>query len=371
MDVAHGQTRGSRSRVLSRLRPWLVLALVPLVLLAGTIAWQLHENAAVHPGVARVAAPSADLARASAGPWIPTALTAEIDALLEDPTVPKHLFAGTSDGLRSSRDGGATWQRADGELGGARIFALAADTASGTFFAGGNDGTVFARLPKPGASWRRISPALGANPVFSLAVAPGSGQTVLAGTVGAIFRGVRAGNNWAWQRVATTADSSVTAIGWALPDRRQIFASVFGTTPPVLSSDDGGLHWHADARGLPPTLPTEALVPLSGTGQHMLLSTMGGGVWLRSPAGDWRDVSGGLPEHHAMPMIAAGPGGPVFAGTMGSGIYRWQHGTSWERVGRGLLGGQYIVLSLALTSGAHPTLLAGTSVGVWRYRGTP
>ena len=369
MHVPHQSLADTHPSLLPRLLPWLVPALVPLMLLAGIIVWQLRGQATVHPRATRVATPATASARASGGRWVPTQLTAEIDALLEDPTAPRHLLAGTSDGLRSSRDDGATWRRVGGELGGARIFALAAGRIGRILFAGGNDGTVFALLPGPGASWRRISPTLGANPIFSLAVSPEDGQTVLAGTAGALFRGVRAGNSWRWRRVATTDDSSVTAIGWTLSGRRQVFASVFGTTPPVLSSDDGGLRWHADARGLPATLPTEALVPLTGTGQRMLLSTMGAGVWARASGGEWRDVSSGLPEHHAMPMITAGPGDPVFAGTMGSGVYRWQAGRPWKRVGRGLLGGQYIVLSLTLTSGAHPTLLAGTSVGIWRYTG--
>ena len=371
MRVPHEPIADTHPSLLPRLLPWLMLALVPLVLLAGIIVWQLRGRATLHPGAGRVITPSPALVTRGSGRWVPTQLTAEVDALLEDPSAPGHLLAGTSNGLRSSRDGGATWQRVGGELGGARVFALAAGRIRRIVFAGGNDGTVFALRPGPGASWRRISPALGANPIFSLAVSPEDGQTVLAGTAGALFRGVHAGNSWRWRRVATTDDSSVTAISWTLSGRRQVFASVFGATPPVLRSDDGGQSWHADARGLPAMLPTEALLPLTGTGERMLLSTMGAGVWARAPGGQWRDVSSGLPEHHAMPMITAGPGGPVFGGTMGSGVYRWQQGTPWTRVGSGLLGGQYIVLSLALTSGAHPTLLAGTSVGVWRYTGAP
>lgn len=53
------------------------------------------------------------------------------------------------------------------------------------------------------------------------------------------------------------------------------------------------------------------------------------------------------------------------------GSYRWQLGRPWECVGHGVTGGQYSVLSLALSSGAHPALLAGTAVGVLRYTGVP
>lgn len=292
--------------------------------------------------------------------------------MLEDPHTPGHLIAGTPGGVWSSRDRGLTWQHAEAGLGNMGVLALAAAKPSEALFAGGTNGTIYARQPGFGAAWRRISPTLTANPIFSLAVSPADGQTLLAGTVGALYRGVRTGDAWRWRRVATTGDSSVTAINWAPWVRGQIFASVFGATPPVLRSDNDGQNWQADDRGLPPSLPTEALLPLPGATPRLLLSTMGGGVWQRMPGDAWQDISAGLPEHHAMPMIAAhDTGGVAYAGTMGKGVYRWQAGNPWQQLGHDLTGGRYIVLSLALTGNPHPILVAGTGIGVFRYTGAP
>ena len=119
---------------------------------------------------------------------------------------------------------------------------------------------------------------------------------------------------------------------------------------------------------MPSALPTQALLALATGAQQIILSTMGDGVWLRSATGWWHDVSVGLPARHAMPLVAV-PGRAValYAGTMGFGVYARQGTGPWRRLGRGLSGGAYTVLALAMTSGSHPTLLAGTALGLFRY----
>jgi hypothetical protein len=110
------------------------------------------------------------------------------------------------------------------------------------------------------------------------------------------------------------------------------------------------------------------LLALATGARQIILSPMGDGVWLRAATGQWRDVSAGLPARHAMPLVAA-PGRQValYAGTMGFGVYARQGAGPWRRLGRGLSGGAYTVLALAMTPGSHPTLLAGTALGLFRY----
>jgi hypothetical protein len=191
---------------------------------------------------------------------------------------------------------------------------------------------------------------------------------MLAGTFGALYRGGRMGSGWTWQAVAHTGDAAITSIIWVPWDVHRAYAAVFGTRPPVLVSDDDGRTWHPDTRGLPSALPTQALLALATGARQIILSTMGDGVWLRAATGRWRDVSAGLPARHAMPLIAA-PGKQValYAGTMGFGVYARQGAGPWRRLGRGLSGGAYTVLALAMPSGSHPTLLAGTALGLFRY----
>lgn len=64
---------------------------------------------------------------------------------------------------------------------------------------------------------------------------------------------------------------------------------------------------------------------------------------------------------------AADGSGPLYAGTMGNGVYVRDGTSPWRRLGHGLNGGAYTVLALARVAGPHPALLAGTARGVFRY----
>ena len=89
---------------------------------------------------------------------------------------------------------------------------------------------------------------------------------------------------------------------------------------------------------------------------------------MRSSTGMWRDISTGLPQRHAMPLIASTRYPESFyAGTMGHGVYAQWGGAAWQHLGRGLSGVDGIVLTLAETVGPSPVLLAGTASGLFRY----
>jgi hypothetical protein len=264
-----------------------------------------------------------------------------------------------------------TWRRAGAGLDGTAILTLAASATGRTIVAGGQDGGVYvgAARPEGGGRWRRIGSLGPDHPVFSVSIAPRDGRTVLAGTFGALYRGARTGHGWAWQRVARTGEAAVTAIAWAPWDARLAFASVFAAGPSVLVSHDAGRTWRPDSAGPPPALPTYALLAVAPPTPRVYLAAMGGGVWRWSAAGAWQDISAGLPARHAMQLVAArrGTGQVLFAGTMGAGVYARQGEERWRRLGRGLDGGAYTVLSLALTSGPHPDLVVGTVRGLFRY----
>lgn len=302
------------------------------------------------------------------GTWTRTGLSLEADALLADPHHAGHLYAGTTSGIWLSNDAGATWAHDGGSLAGTTVFALAMAQKNGLIVAGAANGAVYANQGHGAGSWRRISPRLDSNPIFSVSVSPSDAHVVLAGTGGALYRGVASGHGWTWRRVARTNDASVTSIAWAPWNKHLAFASVFGVSPPVLATRDDGLTWRPDDAGLPSALPTQALLAVDTPTPVMYLSTMGGGVWRRAATGPWRDVSAGLPQRHAMPLVGTrGRAGVLYAGTMGDGVYVKRGEVTWRRLGRGLRNPVYIVLSLALTSGPHPVLLAGTARGVFRY----
>jgi photosystem II stability/assembly factor-like uncharacterized protein len=303
------------------------------------------------------------------GRWQRTSLTLHTNALLSD-RQRGLVLAATSDGVWRSADGGSTWHRMG--LNGMAVVSLAGSTVGDVVIAGGDGGTVYlgSRQPGSGWSWRRINGSWGADhPMFSLARSS-SGQVVLAGTFGSLYRGTSTRGHWRWQRVARTReDAAVTSIVWLPWAPPRATAALFGVWPPVLSSTDGGRTWQPDSRGLPHTLPTQTLLPVSDPNGRVILTTMGGGVWRRDGSGTWHDMSAGLPERHAMPIVALPVDGTtvLYAGTMGYGVYAKQATSSWQRLGEGMDGGQYTALGIAMAPRPHPSLLVGTARGVYRY----
>jgi hypothetical protein len=324
------------------------------------------------------------------GRWVPTNLRLGVHTLLADPHQRGLLLAGTTSGVWRSTNGGATW-RPDGRGPQEVIFALSAPGDGRTVLAGAFDGAVYARDSTGSVRWRPISPPLqtlsidntaqrgpGSNvgssssasevaPIVSLAVSP-KGRTALAGSLGTLYRGEKVGLHWSWQQVLANGHAAMTSILWPPWDAHLVFATIFEHVPPVVVSHDGGQTWHADAAGLPASLPTQALSTGTTATHQLFLTTMGGGVWMRSSTGMWRDISTGLPQRHAMPLIASTRYPESFyAGTMGHGVYAQWGGAAWQHLGRGLSGADGIVLTLAETVGPSPVLLAGTASGLFRY----
>lgn len=338
-------------------RLWLSLAGgAALVLVAVSLALALPRPAA---------APRRELGLPLDGRWVRGALGGSVNALLADPQRAGALLAGTADGIWRSGDG-ATWSRDGGSPGG-NVFALAAPSRAASILAGASDGRVYARPDTPGGRWQPISPVLSAYPVFSLAVAP-DGRSALAGTLGTLYRGQENGSTWLWQPVSARNGAAITSIVWAPWDAHLVFATVFHATPSVLASRDGGRTWRPDEHGLPPNLPTQSLHAGGAMTQDIVLSTMGGGVWLRGSDSAWHDISAGLPQRHAMPIAGDPSGsGALFAGTMGRGVYERLGQAAWRPLGHGLQGMSGLVLSLISPSAAQQTLLAGTGQGLFRY----
>lgn len=303
------------------------------------------------------------------GHWQQTSLTVPTNALLGA----RHrgtVVAATSDGMWRSSDGGRRWQRMG--LKGRSLVSLAGSIQGDVVIAGSDDGTVYRGVREPNLSWRwrRINESWGADhPVFSLALAP-SGQVVLAGTFGSLYRGTRRLGYWRWERVVRTHDTAaVTSIVWLPWALQRAAAALFGVWPPILSSTDGGRTWKPDGRGLSPALPTQTVLPTSHRSDRLILTTMGGGVWRQDDRGTWHDISAGLPERHAMPIVAQ----PLdrrtvfYAGTMGYGVYAKEGTSPWRRLGDGMEGGEYTALGMALVPRPHLSLLVGTARGVYRY----
>ena len=301
--------------------------------------------------------------------WQTSSLKEEVDALLADPASPAHLLAGTFNGIWESTNGGVTWKLSPTTPHGVGVMAFAAAPDGSVLYAGGSNGIIYARNQHASTGWQAVSHVLGSgNPVFSLAAAPDGHDILLAGTVGGLFRGVESGTTWQWTKVADSGDSSVPAITWVPWQPGVAYATIFGTAPAALRTTDSGLTWKPDTRGLPATIPAEALLAVAAPQRTIVLSTMGAGVWRLGADGTWTDVSGNLPERHGMPLTSSSGGQLIYTGTMGSGVFGVRStANNWRLLGKNLIGPQYIVLSLAVARTSQPQLIAGTSVGVFRY----
>lgn len=344
------------------------VARIALALAIGLIIVVAAQLAAPAPGGTSAVSVTAPLY--TAGHWRQTSLTEEVDALLTDPRAAARVLAGTTDGIWASTDGGRNWSR-ERTSPHVAVLSLAARADGSQFVAGGADGVVYAADRGAGSGWHPISPVLASgNPIFSLAVAPIASPVILAGSFGGVYRGMQSGSQWTWTRVLSSGNSSVPALTWVPWQPGTAYAGVFGTAPALLRSTDDGRTWRPYTRGLPTTIPTQALLPINAPRHAVVLTTMGSGVWLLSSAGTWQDISAGLPERHGMPLATGIGDKQIYTGTMGWGVY----GTStsrfdWQHLGHGqqLNGASHTILALAMTKDPKPSLVAGTAFGVYRY----
>ena len=343
-----------------------------LIALGAMIALPLSVMIALVFSLGRAAAPPphpAPLPRTvtpgSIARWAPTTLRVQTDALGIDPAWPNRLYAGTPDGLWQSADAGATWTRAMVVAPPPEFLSFAAITMGDRLYAGASDGTIYAR--DAGGTWRRIVPSLDGNSVFSLAGVPDAAPTLLAGTSNGIYRITFAAGRWHVGLVTRTGGSSVTSI-LVLPWKpRVVYASIFGSSPPVLRSGDSGRRWSSYMQGLPSALPSEQLLAVAALSKSVILSSMGIGVWQITPGHGWSEISAGLPERHAMPLAVDTRGGVrLYAGTMGSGVYTRAASQPWRRLGNQLVGPAYIDLGLQVAGVGERYLVVATSQGVFR-----
>jgi hypothetical protein len=318
------------------------------------------------------------------GHWTATSLRGDVTSLLALPGQPATLLAATTSGVWHSTDAGATWQADGVGMQGRAVFVLTDTPGSTSVWAGSFDGAVYMRGGTgSGVKWQRVSPvlhsspSLGATPVYSLAVSPAKGHPMYVGSMGAIFGGLSTDGDrtWQWKRLwqapggAGSSSAAVTSLLVASWDAHFVVASLFEAKPPVMVSRDDGHTWAADASNLPDSLPVQDLASGDAKVRQIFLTTMGGGVWQRNGDGGWQEIGAGLPQNHAMPLIAAAPqsAGVLYAGTMASGVYEKNGKNTWLPLGSGLSGAAATVTSLVETQGPHAVLIAATSAGVYRY----
>lgn len=311
-----------------------------------------------------LAATGHSLARAatSGGRWVVETVipSAVIRCLAADPTRPGIVYAGTDQaGVLRSADSGRTWTPAG--LAGLAIRALAVSQAHpGRVYAGtkpprlyvsDDGGAVWAELPalrERRAFWW-FSPAEGRpfTPfVQSVALSSGDANILVVGIeLGAVLRSFDAGQTFTRHRPGSLRDCHALATHANQP---YWVYEAGGTGPGVAYSHDGGHSWRRPRHGLDrhygwavavdPGLPEVWYASLStsasrahGQGPAQAALYRWAGV------GDWRRLSGGLPEPlDDMPYaLITDPSatGHLYAG-LGSGQvwHSANYGDDWHRL---------------------------------------
>jgi photosystem II stability/assembly factor-like uncharacterized protein len=288
-----------------------------------SLAQKAPKKPAARPGapkaVAKAApAPAAKLAVPSRwkpiGPWI-----GSVQTLAVDPTNPRNVFAGVSNGgVFRSTDAGATW--------------------------------------KASADMRNTD-------VRRVAVDPSNPKHVLAGTNdGGLWASRDGGVTFRWQGLgggyAVLYELPARGVAFAPSDPKVVYATV------MLKSANGGTTWTPlKEAGLHPNDCFDLAVdPKNPNVVYVGVSDGKGGVQKSTDGGStWTPLTEGLTNHNRGHAVALDPSRPatVYLGGTRGLFVTTDSGASWEKTGAGMKSDE-VVTSLALDPKHPQTLFIGT-----------
>lgn len=247
-----------------------------------------------------------------------------VTTLTVDPT--GTVYAGTSDGVFRTTDGGRTWLSVG--LTGMLIQALGVDPLTAdTLYAGT---TNLFRSADHGGKWVAIT----ADVHFPLAIDPISPSTLYAGTPGAIHRSVDSGSTWT--DIFTLPPGCTSNELTVDPQTTSTLYAV--TTCGVFRSTDGGENWDPASEGLGGyavlTMAIDPEVP-----SILYAGTYAGGLFQSTDrALSWNAINVGLPSSSIVPSIVIDPGTPstIYVSTA-FGLYKsTDRGVFWGPLNTGL-----------------------------------
>jgi photosystem II stability/assembly factor-like uncharacterized protein len=197
----------------------------------------------------------------------------------------------TPGGVFRSADGGRTWQRAG--LTGQTVRAIVQSPSNPEILIAGTLSGVF-RTTNAGANWERISPENHEDlrNFDSLAVDPRDPRVIYAGTYHLAWKTTDGGRQWFPIHAGMADDSDVMSLSLdpAAPDR------VFGSAcSGIYHSENGGTLW-AKYRGIPNTArrthwlrqdPKQAATLYSATTEGLWKTTDAGATWRRVTPANW------------------------------------------------------------------------------------
>ena len=121
-----------------------------------------------------------------------------VRTLLQHPTEPNTVFAGTEDdGFYFTADGGKTWRQSNASLTQLTVYAIVCERSHpNVLYVGTHGGGVY-RSDDHGKNWKQVSIGLDNLVVHALAVLPSNPSVVFAGTLnGGLFKSTDRGEHW-------------------------------------------------------------------------------------------------------------------------------------------------------------------------------
>ncbi len=330
----------------------------------------------------------------------------DVFSIQVDAKNPSHVMASACSGVYNSMDGGSRWSHLETPPGAFRTHFVAIDPRhDGVVFAGTTDGLL--KSVNGGHAWRKVSP----YSVHSLAFDPGlDGRVFFAATSGAFPGGLlvsndegstlresntgftnrsfttlsgsglalysssvyEAGSGGAyrtenlaarWDKAAVPAGDQLVQMTAAPDDPKRLYAAGYHG---ISESKDGGLHW--TPRRMPDgATAVSALLPLS---KGVLLAATPSGVFRSADGSSWTKVSGESMQPGTLSLQRSG--NAVAALTNSGAIASMDGGITWKSCGTTGVQGPWYGLAFdmqsanVLNSANSTVALAATPAGLFR-----
>ena len=282
--------------------------------------------------------------------------------LLADPRQPDRIFAMTAQGLAKSSDAGATWALLPNAPTDAQILSLAF----------GDENSLYVGTARgiwktdDGASWQLLNTGLASSSIYSLILTPTTPGTLLAATRFGLWlsqdRGVT------WRQAQGLTDPYILSLAVDPQAPQTVYAGTWGSS--IFVSKDSGATFNRITANLANNAPIGSLVVLhpTATTTTLLAGTLGSSVYRSNDNGQtWTAHAAGLGNIARVTSLTFAPPATLYAGT-DRGVFRVDPSNvnaQWTPVSPDLPADEVRVI--AVDPQAPKTLfLAFTSSGLYR-----
>lgn len=278
---------------------------------------------------------------------------AGVYSLAIDPVNPSIIYAGNSQGVFKSTDGGGSW----GSSNTAPIYSesvLIIDPSNTATIYAGSEGTVL-KSTDGGASWSNQD--IVTRWVYDLAIDPRSTSTIYAATFNGVFKSTNGGASWN-EITGVLTDFRPTRLAIDPLNTATVYAS---GSHAVFKTTDGGVAWTQVGKGFLKDYylqaiaidPSNSNTIYAGTSQGVLKSTDSGATWTK--------FENGLPTAYVQTLaIDAFNTATIYAATYSGLFMSINGGTSWR------LSSSLPTFDIAIEPSNPGNLFIGTDVGVFK-----